>query len=131
MNFDNNTNIEPLEDGCSIEVLFRDHHLALFSACIVSLILGLPLAWNVLWHLRVRFITPPPVDEALVRIFIAIIKLMKKNCDSKFAIKAFLISDSHHCKRERGPQTPLNSAAGQPSLCASSLLATFHNHIST
>ena len=71
MNFDNNTNIEPLEDGCSIEVLFRDHHLALFSACLVSLILGLPLAWNKLWHLRVRFITPSPVDEELVSFLIA------------------------------------------------------------
>ena len=71
MDFDNRTNNEKLDDGCSIEVLFRDHHLALFSACLVSLILGLPLAWNALWHLRVRLITPQPVDEELVRILIA------------------------------------------------------------
>ena len=27
-------------------------HVALFSVCIGSLVLGLPLAWNVLWHLK-------------------------------------------------------------------------------
>ena len=67
MDFDNKTNNNKLEDGCSIEVLFRDHHIALFSACLVSLILGFPLAWNILWHLRVWFIT---TDEALVRFLI-------------------------------------------------------------
>ena len=44
----------------------------------------------------------------------------RTNCDLKSAIKTFLVADGHHCKRERGPQTPLNSAADQSSLCASS-----------
>ena len=42
------------EGGYAFEELFRDHHVALFSASLASIILGLPLAWNVLWHLKVR-----------------------------------------------------------------------------
>ena len=129
MDFDNKTNNNKLEDGCSIEVLFRDHHITLFSACLVSLILGFPLAWNILWHLRVWFIT---TDEALVRFLIVHSHNFthEENCDLKSAVKTLLIADSHHCKRERGPQAPLNSAADQPPLCASSLLSAFHNHMS-
>ena len=44
-----------LTEGCAFEVLVRDHHVTLFSVSLACLILGLPLAWNALWHLKVRF----------------------------------------------------------------------------
>ena len=40
--------------GFAMEVLFRDHQVFLFSVSLGSLILGVPLAWNSLWNLRVR-----------------------------------------------------------------------------
>ena len=49
MEFDNN-----LEEGFAMELLFRDHQMALFSVSLGSLILGLPLAWNSLWNLKAR-----------------------------------------------------------------------------
>ena len=56
MGFENNSVQEDnLPDGYAMEELIRDHHVALFCVCLGSLILGLPLAWNILWHLRVRF----------------------------------------------------------------------------
>ena len=42
-------------DGYAMEVLFRDHHVILICICLGSLILGVPLAWNALWHLKARF----------------------------------------------------------------------------
>ena len=47
-----------LAEGYAMEVLFRDHHVALFCVSLGSLILGLPLAWNALWHLQERFSNP-------------------------------------------------------------------------
>ena len=44
-----------MTEAYAMEVLFRDHYFALFSVHLGSLILGLPLAWNVLWHLKERF----------------------------------------------------------------------------
>ena len=41
-----------LAEGYAMEVLFRDHHVTLFCVSLGSLILGFPLAWNVLWHLK-------------------------------------------------------------------------------
>ena len=41
-------------EGFAMEVLFKHHHVALFSVSLGSLILGLPLAWNALWHLQER-----------------------------------------------------------------------------
>ena len=55
MGFENISAEDNLPDGYAMEELIRDHHVALFCVCLGSLILGLPLAWNILWHLRVRF----------------------------------------------------------------------------
>ena len=38
----------------AMEILLRDFQVVLFATCLGSLILGLPLAWNLLWHLKVR-----------------------------------------------------------------------------
>ena len=54
MESDDETAQENLAEGYAFEELFRDHHVACFSASLASIILGLPLAWNVLWHLKVR-----------------------------------------------------------------------------
>ena len=37
-----------------MEVLLKEHHAALFSVILGSLMLGLPLVWNMLWHLKER-----------------------------------------------------------------------------
>ena len=52
MEFDSVTDQENSVEAYAWEVLLRDHHVALFSVCFGSLVLGLPLAWNVLWHLK-------------------------------------------------------------------------------
>ena len=43
--------------GYALEALFTDHcflcHVALFFVLLGSLILGLPISWNILWHLKV------------------------------------------------------------------------------
>ena len=36
-----------------MEGLFREHHLAIFCVILGFLISGIPLVWNVLWHLKV------------------------------------------------------------------------------
>ena len=36
-------------------IFFRDHQAYLIFVSFGSLILGIPLAWNVLWHLKERF----------------------------------------------------------------------------
>ena len=36
-----------------MEDLFKEHNLALLCIILGSLVFGLPLAWNVLWHLKV------------------------------------------------------------------------------
>ena len=45
-----------MTEAYAMEVLFRDHHVALISVSLGSLILGLPLAWNMLWHLKARLL---------------------------------------------------------------------------
>ena len=42
------------EKGFAMEALMRDYHVALFFVCLASLIAGIPLVWNMLWHLKVR-----------------------------------------------------------------------------
>ena len=54
MEFDNATVQEDLAEGFALETLLEDHHKALFIVCLGSLIFGVPLAWNVLWHLKER-----------------------------------------------------------------------------
>ena len=39
--------------GYAMEVAFSCHSTALLGVILGSLILGLPLAWNILWHLKV------------------------------------------------------------------------------
>ena len=55
MKFGNDTDHEKSEEGCAVEVIFENHHLLLCAACIFSLILGIPLVLNVLWHLQVIY----------------------------------------------------------------------------
>ena len=52
MEFDSVADQENSVLASAWEVLLRDHHVAFFSVCLGSLFLGLPLAWNVLWHLK-------------------------------------------------------------------------------
>ena len=54
MEFDNATVQEDVARGFALETLLEDHHGALFIVCLSSLIFGVPLAWNVLWHLKER-----------------------------------------------------------------------------
>ena len=37
---------------CEMEDLFKEHNVALLCVSLVSLVFGLPLASNVLWHLK-------------------------------------------------------------------------------
>ena len=52
MELDNITAQEDATKGSALEALFEEHHVALVIVCISSLILGIPLLWNVLWHLK-------------------------------------------------------------------------------
>ena len=54
MELDNRTVQEDLANGFAMEALIKDYHAALFFVCLGSLILGVPLAWNILWHLKER-----------------------------------------------------------------------------
>ena len=38
----------------AFEELIQNHAVGAFIICLVSIILGLPLNWNLLWHLKVR-----------------------------------------------------------------------------
>ena len=98
MELDNITAQGKLPDGFAFEVLFRHHNVALFSVILASLILGLPLAWNVLWHLQENF---------QIVNYLQIDKLPQIT---------FFLSDSEQCKRERCPPATLNSASDKPSL---------------
>ena len=40
--------------GYAFKELFGDHYVALLNVSVCTLILGSPLMWNVLWHLKVR-----------------------------------------------------------------------------
>ena len=59
-------NISAQEDvtkGFALEALIEEHNVALVIVCLGSLILGVPLAWNVLWHLKeslsnIKYCTP-------------------------------------------------------------------------
>ena len=48
---------ENLDQCYAMEVLIRDHYVALLVVNVGSLALGLPLAWNTLWNLKVRIST--------------------------------------------------------------------------
>ena len=39
--------------GHSMEHHLTDHQVPLSLVCLISLLFGVPLAWNMLWHLRV------------------------------------------------------------------------------
>ena len=55
MNRDNASAQENNTSSNFLEVFFTDHnlaHAALFCVILVSLILGLPISWNLLWHLK-------------------------------------------------------------------------------
>ena len=54
MELDNRTILEDLEKGFATEALIKDYHVALSFICLGSLFLGIPLAWNMLWHLKER-----------------------------------------------------------------------------
>ena len=41
------------KESYAMEFLFRDHYVVLIVICFGSLILGVPLSWNMLWHLQV------------------------------------------------------------------------------
>ena len=49
---------ENVDEGYAMEVLVRDHYVALLVVNLGSLALGLPLAWNTLWNLKVRISNP-------------------------------------------------------------------------
>ena len=52
MERDNITAQEDMSRGFALEALIEEHHVALVIVCLGSLILGLPLVLNVLWHLK-------------------------------------------------------------------------------
>ena len=57
----NNSSAQENITACyAMEVLLTHHpqaRVALFCVILGSLILGVPLAWNVLWHLRASYTT--------------------------------------------------------------------------
>ena len=57
MSWNNTTAQDNNTGGYALEGLFTDHcflcHVALFFVLLGSLILGLPISWNILWHLKV------------------------------------------------------------------------------
>ena len=42
------------KESYAMEFLYRDHYVVLIVICFGSLILGVPLSWNMLWHLQVN-----------------------------------------------------------------------------
>ena len=54
MELDNGTVQEDLAKGFAMEALIKHYHVTLFFVCLGSLILGVPLVWNILWHLKER-----------------------------------------------------------------------------
>ena len=52
MELDNITAQEDMTKGFPMEAVIEEHHVALVIVCLGSLILGVPLVWNVLWHLK-------------------------------------------------------------------------------
>ena len=52
MELNNITAQENMANGFALEALIEEHNVALVIVCLGSLILGVPLAWNVLWHLK-------------------------------------------------------------------------------
>ena len=50
MAFDNSSHYETF----TVEDLLKDNQIAVFIMCSSCVVLGLPLAWNVLWHLKER-----------------------------------------------------------------------------
>ena len=46
---------DKFKESFALEALIRDYYVVLLVSCVVSLIMGSPLACNVLWHLKVRF----------------------------------------------------------------------------
>ena len=54
MELSNQTFQEDVENGFAMEALINDYHVALFFVCLASLVVGIPLVWNMLWHLKVR-----------------------------------------------------------------------------
>ena len=53
MDSENTTVYGNFTQGYAMEVAFSRHSTALLGVILGSLILGLPLAWNILWHLKV------------------------------------------------------------------------------
>ena len=53
MEFDNHTARQNITEEYAFEELFHDHRGTLFIVSLASIFLGLPLAGNTLWHLRV------------------------------------------------------------------------------
>ena len=41
------------KESYAMEFLYRDHYVVLFVICFGSLVFGVPLSWNMLWHLQV------------------------------------------------------------------------------
>ena len=56
MEFSNKTVEGNLAKGYAMEAILKNHNVALFCISLVSLILGLLLAWNSLWNLKVKLI---------------------------------------------------------------------------
>ena len=54
MELSNQTFQEDVENGFAMEALINDYHVALFFVSLASLVVGIPLVWNMLWHLKVR-----------------------------------------------------------------------------
>ena len=52
MGLNNISGQEDMSKGFALEALIEEHSVALVIVCIGSLILGLPLVLNVLWHLK-------------------------------------------------------------------------------
>ena len=78
--------------GYAMEVLIREHYVALFCVNIGSLAMGLPLAWNTLWNLKER-ISKEFKQLPATKSHYCIIRNLPPN-------KLFF-SDSNRSKRER------------------------------
>ena len=108
--------------GYAMEVVFSHHSTALFAVILGSLILGLPLAWNMLWHLKESAFQYDPLDLRYVIFLIYTSQLVEW--------LQFCFSDSVWCKWKRCTATPLNSATDKFIMHSSHLPAVLHSCIS-
>ena len=122
MELENITAQEIVEEGLEVEVPFQDHRPALVFICLGSLVMGLVLAYNKLWHLK---------ESVSNRGYIDLNSDFEHANLLLNALRPFVyLPGSNHCKGKRCPTTPPTSTADQSFLYTRSLPSASHDCIS-